>query len=1330
MTDLPDLHPELGLPAAAELRACEACRLKGRGEPVPGEAWGDCAVMLIGEAPGPVEAKTGRPFVGESGRRLRRLLAEAGIKDFYLTNTVRHQPMDISCKHCGILKEDAKRYTEVGQEAQEQTSGSGVPPAVEKLPAVSPPVVSKVAIQPPKESEIALSLRGSVDETNQPEEGAASSEGGNPSSSEGGQGQLSVHLGQHEVGADTQIRNDVENAPPSGALGAGSSQERKQAGQPDRKPRTGSAQSSPRKRAVPPLPKLLPNQIGCKHSWVTKHKNRVPKDDELEACLPFLAREIAVIQPKVIVLIGETAMCLAFKAKGKVKKFTGRWGTMVDIPTAGMIHPAAIGRMTQKDRGAWEGACLSILAQARRKAEGWELPDVPWTDAQGAPVPLASALDIEATSRDARDADMVLAAAYDGEVARVYKQPSDVTFSRASACPISSAATGVFCTTHGAQAPLLKVGDSCPPRLVGALCNTHVETVAPTAPDGASQVDEALTPATPPPGFGAPEVASDTQVGGPASDMCSPTPPTSAGTTESGQEQLPPPSTEVRGSGQIEPLSSTNHPHQSSPLSNQGSCPYCTTMLSSCQKNKAHLILHNSAYDATLLMRHGVLDAREMDLEDTMVLAHVMGLTDLSLKGLSAKLLDEPMPAFEELFGDDAAAADQKALAGYCARDAVQTLKLFSRLHDIARPEDVKVYEDIERPLLPIFAEMTAFGGFELDQDGIQAELKTTTNQMEKLDFVFRSLVGEPTINIKSGDQVAAVLKDKLGLPLTKLVPKKDRVAVGAAVLRGIGAHHPCVGVLLQYRVLEKRKSTYLLKWSKRKRLTAVWHQTGTRTGRSSSSGPNLQNIPNNLRKYLTARPGKKFIAADYCLAPGTRVLRTDLRWVDIATLDVGENLVGLDEDREPRMKRRMRPTRVVAKRTRRLPCVRISMEDGRSIVATVQHPWLARRRRSHRDGRYEWRQSSWLRPGDEVWRLAEPWDEPQSYAWGYLGGILDGEGHLRGGRGPLLDIAQNPGSVLDAVVAHLTAESIPFRVTHPGPRAVRHVAITGIPNILRVLGQARPRRLLEKGQRAWRGRVPERGGGPVRVTHVEPIGEQTVISLQTDGHTFVAEGFFTHNSQVEYRVAAHLSQDPAMIQAYLDGRDMHDETARMIWPDAEEITSEMRRRAKILNFGGILFGGSPDKMLEEAQRYNYPLTYKEAEDAIHQAQRERPTYYAWAAETAHKGLTDQYIDGLYGHRFYLAEGLSYQELNKLGRQAVNYPIQGGARDIVKIGMAKAWSVLLMPIVADNHDELIFEVDEGEADEFALALKPILEYNNPLDVPLLVDIRVGWRWKE
>jgi len=53
-----------------------------------------------------------------------------------------------------------------------------------------------------------------------------------------------------------------------------------------------------------------------------------------------------------------------------------------------------------------------------------------------------------------------------------------------------------------------------------------------------------------------------------------------------------------------------------------------------------------------------------------------------------------------------------------------------------------------------------------------------------------------------------------------------------------------------------------------------------------------------------------------------------------------------------------------------------------------------------------------------------------------------------------------------------------------------------------------------------------------------------------------------------------------------------------------------------------------------------------------------------------------------------------------------------------------------MPIVADNHDELIFEVDEGEADEFALALKPILEYDNPLDVPLLVDIRIGRRWKD
>ena len=1009
MTGLPDLHPELGLPGAAELRACEACRLKGRGEPVPGEAWnvGENTVILIGEAPGPTEAKTGRPFVGESGRRLRRLLAEAGIKDFYLTNTVRH--------------------------------------------------------------------------------------------------------------------------------------------------------------------------------WPTR--NRVPKDDELEACLPFLAREIAVIQPKVIVLVGETSMCLAFKAKGRVKKTHGRWSTLYEIPTAAMIHPAAIGRMTQKDRGAWEGACLSVLAQARRKAEGWELPDVPWTDAQGAPVPLVSALDIEATGTDPRVADMVLAAAYDGEVARVYKQPSDMTFARA-------------------------------------------------------------------------------------------------------------------------------YPH-----------------------NRAYFVTHNSAYDATLLMRHGVLGAREMDLEDTMVLAHVMGLTDLSLKGLSAKLLDEPMPAFEELFGDDAAAADQRKLAGYCARDAVQTLKLFYRLHDQARPEDVKVYEDIERPLLPIFAEMTAFGGFELDQEGIQAELDVTTNQMEKLDFVFRSLVEEPTINIKSGDQVAAVLKDKLGLPLTKLVPKKDRVAVGAAVLRGIEAHHPCVGVLLQYRVLEKRKSTYLLKWSKLKRLTALWHQTGTRTGRSSSSGPNLQNIPNNLRKYLTARPGKKFVAADYsqveyrvaahlsqdpamiqayldgrdmhdetarmmwpdaeeitaemrrrakilnfggilfggCFVAGTRVLTKDLRWKPIEKVTVGETLLAFDETpRQPNKQRHWRGTTVTAQHCRMAKVVRVTFDDGSQVTCTPDHPFLS------------WGSSDPWRPivpprrgkrryGRVVRRVLPTWNDDDTREAGWLAGFYDGEAHLRVRNSPprhglSLGVAQNPGPTLNEAVHYLRAKGFTPGKSHSmGEKCVRVNLLGGVAETLRFLGQIRPERLI-RHLNAHDDIGAMYKLAMTRVVNVEPLGVAPVYNLTTTTRTFIAEGFAVHNS--------------------------------------------------------------PDKMLEEAQRYNYPLTYKEAENAIRQAQRERPTYYAWAAETAHKGLTDQYIDGLYGHRFYLAEGLSYQELNKLGRQAVNYPIQGGARDIVKIGMAKAWSVLLMPIVADNHDELIFEVDEGEADEFALALKPILEYNNPLDVPLLVDIRVGWRWKE
>ena len=180
---------------------------------------------------------------------------------------------------------------------------------------------------------------------------------------------------------------------------------------------------------------------------------------------------------------------------------------------------------------------------------------------------------------------------------------------------------------------------------------------------------------------------------------------------------------------------------------------------------------------------------------------------------------------------------------------------------ELTKTGQKKLFDEIEMPLAKVLADMESYG-FLVDSDGLKelsSELEERIGVIEKEIY---DLVGYE-FNLNSPKQLGVALFEKLGLPAKKKT--KSGYSTGAEVLESLKYAHPAVSLLLNYRQLAKLKSTYA-----DGRIHSTFNQTEARTGRISSSEPNLQNIPvrtkegKRLRKYFIAPPGKVLCDADY----------------------------------------------------------------------------------------------------------------------------------------------------------------------------------------------------------------------------------------------------------------------------------------------------------------------------------------------------------------------------------------------------------------------------------------------------------------------------------
>ena len=220
--------------------------------------------------------------------------------------------------------------------------------------------------------------------------------------------------------------------------------------------------------------------------------------------------------------------------------------------------------------------------------------------------------------------------------------------------------------------------------------------------------------------------------------------------------------------------------------------------------------------------------------------------------------------------------------------------------------------------------------------------------------------------------------------------------------------------------------------------------------------------------------------------------------------------------------------------------------------------------------------------------------------------------------------------------------------------------------------------------------------------------------------------------SQIELRIMAHISEDPALLKAFHEGLDVHKATAAEVFgltPDT--VSSEQRRYAKVINFGLIYgmsaFGLAKALGIDNTAAKNYIERY-----FLRFAGVKR-----YMDETRAQAKAQGYVETVFGRRLYLPEINSPNGPRRGGaeRAAINAPMQGTAADLIKLSMVKVQQVLDAQhkgtrMIMQVHDELVFEVPDAEVDWVKTEIPRLMAGVADLKVPLLAEVGVGSNWDQ
>jgi DNA polymerase-1 len=246
----------------------------------------------------------------------------------------------------------------------------------------------------------------------------------------------------------------------------------------------------------------------------------------------------------------------------------------------------------------------------------------------------------------------------------------------------------------------------------------------------------------------------------------------------------------------------------------------------------------------------------------------------------------------------------------------------------------------------------------------------------------------------------------------------------------------------------------------------------------------------------------------------------------------------------------------------------------------------------------------------------------------------------------------------------------------------------------------------------------------PVRTAEGRRIREAFIAPA---GHHIVSADY----SQIELRIMAHLSQDAGMLQAFAQGEDIHRATAAEIFGcSREEVSSEQRRYAKVINFG-LIYGMSAFGLAQ-----NLNIERSAAQSYIERYFARYPGVRAYMQDTRELAKQQGYVETYFGRRLWVPEINSSNGMRRAGaeRAAINAPMQGTAADLIKLAMiaVQDWlshQNLASKLVMQVHDELVLEVPDHELALVQMEIPKLMQHVAQLDVPLIAEVGVGHNWE-
>ena len=220
--------------------------------------------------------------------------------------------------------------------------------------------------------------------------------------------------------------------------------------------------------------------------------------------------------------------------------------------------------------------------------------------------------------------------------------------------------------------------------------------------------------------------------------------------------------------------------------------------------------------------------------------------------------------------------------------------------------------------------------------------------------------------------------------------------------------------------------------------------------------------------------------------------------------------------------------------------------------------------------------------------------------------------------------------------------------------------------------------------------------------------------------------------SQIELRIMAHLSADPALLKAFAEGQDVHRATAAEVFGLApDQVSAEQRRYAKVINFGLIYgmsgFGLAKALGIDQQAAKNYIERYFERFAGVRD----------YMDQTRAQAKAQGYVETVFGRRLYLPEINSPNARRRAAaeRAAINAPMQGSAADLIKLSMVAVQAALdarglQTRVIMQVHDELVFELPESELDWVRTEVPRLMAAVAELKVPLLAEVGIGANWEQ